>query len=275
MPELPEVELVVRSLRNKIVGRKILAAELLYRRLAPGHSPKDFAKTLQNAEITAVERRGKFILFKFVSENTLVTHLRMSGRFLLLRPDNETPKHSNAIFYFDDETRLVFNDQRHFGLMKIAKNGRLQELFSNLAPEPLGDEFTPEYLYRVMQTSRRSIKEFLLDQTKVCGLGNIYASEALFISKINPKTPANKISRKRVAPLHAAIRLVLSESIDHGSTLNVDPNNIESSYYGGEYEGHWRVYDQEGRRCQNCRAPVRRIVQGSRSTYYCPHCQRR
>jgi formamidopyrimidine-DNA glycosylase len=275
MPELPEVELVVRSLRKAIVGRKILTAELLYRRLAPGHSPKNFAKTLRDAEIHSVERRGKFILFKFVSENTLVTHLRMSGRFLLLQPDNETPKHTNAVFYFDDETRLVFNDQRHFGLMKIAKNGQLDKLFSDLAPEPLGDEFTPDYLHNVMQASRRSIKEFLLDQTKVCGLGNIYASETLFISKINPKTPANKISWKRSAPLHSAIQQVLSESIEHGSTLNIDPNRIEDSYYGGGYEKHWRVYDQEGELCQDCRAPIKRIVQGSRSTYYCPRCQRR
>lgn len=275
MPELPEVELVVRSLRKVIVGRRILAAELLYKRLAPGHTPKNFAKLLRDSEIHSVGRRGKFILFNFGAGHTLVTHLRMSGRFLLLKPDHEAPKHTNAVFYFDDETRLIFNDQRHFGLMQIKKGKKLDELFCDLAPEPFGDEFTSEYLYGTMQTSRRSIKEFLLDQTKVCGLGNIYASEALFISKIGPKTPANKISQKRVVPLHAAIQQVLQESIDHGSTLKVDPNNIEDSYYGGDYEGHWRVYDQEGRECQRCGTPVKRIVQGARSTYYCPNCQRR
>ncbi len=275
MPELPEVELVVRSLRKSIVGRKIIAAELLYQRLAPQHTPKAFAKALRDTKILSVERRGKFILFGLDSDVTLVTHLRMSGRFLLLRPDDETPKHTNAVFYLDDETRLVFNDQRHFGMMKIAKNKQLDELFSGLAPEPFGDEFTPEYLYKVMQTSRRSIKEFLLDQTKVCGLGNIYASEALFISKINPKIAANGISRQRSVPLHAAIKQVLSESIAHGSTLNVDPNNVEVSYYNGEYERHWRVYDQENVPCQICGTTLKRIVQGARSTYFCPRCQRR
>jgi formamidopyrimidine-DNA glycosylase len=126
-----------------------------------------------------------------------------------------------------------------------------------------------------MQTSRRSIKEFLLDQTKVCGLGNIYASEALFITKINPKTAANQISRYRAAPLHTAIKQVLQESIDHGSTLNVDPNNVEDSYYNGDYERHWRVYDQENVPCQSCSTSIKRIVQGARSTYFCPRCQRR
>lgn len=274
MPELPEVELVVRALRKVILGRKILTAELLYKRLAPSHSPKKFANALGNATIEAVERRGKFILFSLDSDQTLVTHLRMSGRFLLLRPDNESPKHTHAVFYFDDESRLVFDDQRHFGLMQIAKNAKLNDLFCDLAPEPLGDEFTPEYLCGVMQTSRRSIKEFLLDQTKVCGLGNIYASEALFITGINPKTAANKISKKRVAPLHTAIKQVLQESIDHGSTMNVDPNKIEDSYYGGAYESRWRVYDQEGKPCPKCQSPIKRIVQGARSTYYCARCQR-
>lgn len=275
MPELPEVELVVRSLRKIVTGRKILAAELLYKRLAPGHSVKNFAKKLKDVKIIAVERRGKFILFKLDSGDTLVTHLRMTGRFLLLDPESEPPKHTNAVFYLDNETRLIFNDQRHFGWMKIVKNQKLDELFGDLAPEPFSDEFSAEYLFNVMQTSRRTVKEFLLDQSKVCGLGNIYASEALSISAINPKTPANKVSRKRAAPLHLAIIQVLSESIEHGSTLQVDPNQVEESYYGGDYEKHWRVYDQEGRPCQTCRASIKRIVQGARSTYYCPRCQRR
>jgi formamidopyrimidine-DNA glycosylase len=275
MPELPEVELVVRSLAKVLPGRRIVAAELNYQRLSPQTTPKAFAKALRDKEILAVERRGKFILIKLSGETTLVVHLRMSGRFLILQNDDELPKYSNAVFYLDDDTRLAFSDQRHFGMMKIAKDKQLPELFSGLAPEPFGDEFTPEYLYQKMQTSRRSIKEFLLDQTKVCGLGNIYASEALFISKINPQIPANTVSKRRAAPLHAAIIQVLAESIAHGSTLNVDPNNVEGSYYNGDYERHWRVYDQEDVPCQVCKTPIKRITQGARSTYYCPKCQKR
>src|ERR1044072_6137797 len=164
MPELPEGELVVRSLRNIVTGRKILAAELLYKRLAPDHSVKNFAKKLKDVKITAVERRGKFILFKLDSGDTLVTHLRMTGRFLSLDLESEPPKHTTAIFYLNNETRLIFNDQRHFGWMKIVKNEKLAELFGDLAPEPFSDEFSAEYLFDVMQTSRRPVKEFLLDQ---------------------------------------------------------------------------------------------------------------
>jgi formamidopyrimidine-DNA glycosylase len=275
MPELPEVELVVRSLRKAITGRTIGAAELSYQRLAPKHKPKNFDKLLRGARIEAVDRRGKFILFHLHNGYTLVTHLRMSGRFVLLQPDNDAPKHTHAMFYLDDESRLAFDDQRHFGLMQIVRTAKLQDVFGDLAPEPFGEEFSLAYLENVTQTSRRAIKEFLLDQTKVCGLGNIYASEALNISGINPKTAANKISRKRILPLHSAIRQVLQESIDHGSTLNVDPNRVEDSYYGGAYESRWRVYDQEGKPCPVCKTPIKRIVQGARSTYYCPKCQRR
>jgi formamidopyrimidine-DNA glycosylase len=275
MPELPEVEMVVRTLRKVVVGRKILAAELLYKRLAPDHSAKNFARLLHDVKVTAVERRAKFILLKLDSGHTLAVHLRMTGRFLLLDIDAELPKHTTAVFYLDNDKRLIFNDQRHFGWMKIVKDNKLADLFSDLAPEPFSAEFSPAYLFDVMQGSRRAVKEFLLDQSKVCGLGNIYASEALSMSAINPKTPANKVSRKRIAPLHTAIVRVLNDSIEHGSTLLVDPNRVDESYYGGDYEKHWRVYDQEGEPCETCKTPIKRIVQGARSTYYCSKCQRR
>lgn len=277
MPELPEVELVVKSLNSLIKNRRIIAAELLRERLAPENSPTGFAEKLRNATINYVSRRGKHILFDLDNQNTLIVHLRMTGRFLLLSPERENPKFTHAVFYFTDEQRLVFQDQRHFGLMKITETRKLDEVkeLKKLAPEPFSDNFDTAYLRKVLKSSHRSIKEFLLDQTKVAGLGNIYASEAMFLAKINPQTPANEISNRQAALLHKKIREVLEESITHGSTLNVDPENIEASYYGGGYEGHWRVYDREGKPCVNCEKPIRRIVQGGRSTYFCPVCQRR
>ena len=277
MPELPEVELVAQSLDRLVSGRKIIAAQLLRERLAPGHAPPEFAAQLKNSKIEFVARRGKHILFHLDSAQVLIAHLRMTGRFLLLPPDRELPKHAHAVFYFADEMRLVFEDQRHFGMMKIvAKN----ELFETkelvcLAPEPLSDDFSLEYFQQALKTSGRSLKEFLLDQTKVCGLGNIYAAEALFLANVNPQLAAQKISAKRAARLREQIRFVLSESISHGSTLNVDPENIDGSYYGGAYEGQWRVYDRENQACSNCATAIKRIVQGSRSTFYCPQCQKK
>jgi formamidopyrimidine-DNA glycosylase len=276
MPELPEVELVARSLERLVKGREIAAAELLRARLAPSHRPAEFAARLKNARIEGVRRRGKHILFDLGSRDTLIAHLRMSGRFMLLPAERENPKYTHAVFYFTDEARLVFQDQRHFGLMKLVETARLNETkeIKHLAPEPFSDDFTPEYLKKVLCSSKRSLKEFLLDQTKVCGLGNIYASEALFLARVNPQTPANRLSARRARAPFEKIRAVLAEAIAHGSTLNVDPENIDAGYYGGGYAGGWRVYDRKGEPCPVCARPIKRIVQGGRSSYFCAKCQK-
>jgi formamidopyrimidine-DNA glycosylase len=200
----------------------------------------------------------------------------MSGRFLLLPIERDLPKFTHAVFYLEDETRLVFSDQRHFGFMRIIETAKLFETkeLKSLAPEPFGEDFTPEYLRETLKTSKRNIKIVLLDQTKVLGLGNIYASEAMFLAKINPNLSADRVSSKKVNVLFGKIREVLSESIAHGSTLNVNPENIDGSYYGGGYENHWRVYDRENEPCTNCETNIKRIVQGGRSTYFCPKCQK-
>ena len=276
MPELPEVELVAVSLNNLVSRRKIAFAELLRERLAPLETPQLFAEKLKNSTINFVHRRGKPVLFDLDSGRTLITHLRMSGRFLLLPSERDLPKHAHAVLYFEDETRLVFQDQRHFGMMKIVATENLPDAkeIKNLAPEPFSEEFTPGYLRQTLSKSKKSLKEVLLDQTKVCGLGNIYASESLFLARADPRIPANRLSRKKINLLFEKIREVLAESIAHGSTMNVNPENIDGSYYGGQYEGHWRVYDQEKNPCLDCRTEIKRITQGGRSTYFCPKCQK-
>ena len=277
MPELPEVELVAKSLDSLIKGRKIVIAELLRERLAPENPPAQFAERLKDSIVNFVHRRGKHILFDLDNSNTLITHLRMTGRFMLLPVERELPKYSHAVFYFEDETRLVFQDQRHFGLMKIVETLNLHEAkeLKKLAPEPFSDDFNPEYFRRILKTSKKSLKEFLLDQTKVLGLGNIYASEAMFLARVNPQIPANRLSARKADVLFEKIRDVLMESIAHGSTLNVNPENIDGSYYGGGYENQWRVYDREKEPCVECETALKRIVQGGRSTYFCPRCQQK
>jgi len=276
MPELPEVELVAQSLDSLVKNRRILIAELLRQRLAPGNTPEDFAGRLLHATILRVHRRGKHILFDLDNEQTLMVHLRMSGRFMLLPPERELPKFTHAIFYFSDESRLIFSDQRHFGFMKIVETARLSESkeIKKLAPEPFSEQFNKKYFRAVLKTSKRSLKEFLLDQTKVTGLGNIYAAEAMFLARINPQIAADKLSAKKADLLFEKIREVLAESIAHGSTLNVNPENIDGSYYGGGYELSWRVYDREKAPCLDCETPIQRVKQGGRSSYFCPKCQK-
>lgn len=276
MPELPEVELVAQSL-NKLVGkRKIVVAELLREKLAPFNSPSDFAEKLQSAKINSVTRRGKHILFDLDNNQTLIAHLRMSGRFMLLPVERENPKYTHAAFYFADETRLVFQDQRHFGFMRVVETEKLHETkeLKSLAPEPFSDDFNQKYFAAILKTSKKSLKEFLLDQTKVTGLGNIYASEAMFLARLNPQISANEVSTRKANVLFEKIREVLRESIAHGSTLNVDPENIDGSYYGGGFSDGWRVYDRENEACVNCRTKIKRLKQAGRSTYFCPKCQK-
>jgi formamidopyrimidine-DNA glycosylase len=200
----------------------------------------------------------------------------MSGRFSLLTSATPDPKFTHAVFYFEDETRLVFDDQRHFGLMKIVKTSELNEAkeIKKLAPEPFSDEFSTVYLQTSLKTSKRSLKEFLLDQTKVCGLGNIYAAEAMFGAGVHPATIANKVSKKKIEPLYTAIRDVLRIAIAHAEGLPVNPEDLEGGYFSGTGES-WMVYDREKEPCRNCETPISRLKQGGRSTYFCRKCQRK
>jgi len=277
MPELPEVEHVSRSLNTLVKGSTITSATLLRERLAPDMTPDLFALHLSSAAINFVRRRGKHILFDLSNDRTLIVHLRMSGRFNLLTAEIENPKFTHAVFHLTDDTRLVFDDQRHFGLMKIVDTAALHEAkeLAKLAPEPFSNEFSLEYLKTALKTSKRTLKEFLLDQTKVCGLGNIYAAEAMFAAGIDPRTAADKLSPVKAARLYDSIRAVLAEAIESSLLKTIDPRDIEGGYFDGAADRGWLVYDRENEPCLNCGTPIIRLKQNGRSTYFCRKCQRK
>jgi formamidopyrimidine-DNA glycosylase len=276
MPELPEVETVARALQQLVVGRPIESAELKRARLAPDTTPAAFARHLKGKTINFVHRRGKHILLDLTGNKTLIVHLRMSGRFLLLSDEIENPKFTHAVLHFTDGMRLVFDDQRHFGLMKIANTDKLHDAkeLTKLAPEPFSDEFSVEYLTLITRSSKRSLKEFLIDQTKVTGLGNIYACEAMFLAGVHPGIQANKLSKARVARLHESIVVTLTEAVAHAEKIVPDPENLEGGYFSGS-NGGWLVYDREGKPCHTCGTAIARLKQGGRSTYFCRTCQKR
>ena len=276
MPELPEVEHVVRALRRVVSGRRILAVELKLPRLLAAPSPALFKRKLGGASITGVSRRGKYIVIALDNDQVLLVHLRMTGKFISVGLDDPLPAYPHVIFHLDNERRLVFSDMRQFGRMRLLSSKAMKELaqIKALAPEPLLDDFTPEYFFGTLKKSRRSLKQLLLDQTKILGLGNIYASEALFLARISPFKSADKLSRKRALLLYQAIRKVLHEAIAAGSTLKIDMNDRDGSYFGSD-ERFWHVYERAGERCVNCGTKIRRAVQGARSTYFCPKCQKR
>lgn len=277
MPELPEVELISSSLDTLVRGRTIERAELLRPRLAPDTPAMNFASDLKDKRINFIHRRGKHILFDLTGETTLIVHLRMSGRFSLLSAESDDPKFTHAVFHLDSGNRLVFDDQRHFGMMKIVPTAKLPEAkeLAKLAPEPFSDDFSSAYLLNATKASRRSLKEFLVDQTKVCGLGNIYAAEALFAAGVHPELPAFKLSRPRSHRLYESIRAVLAEAINYAKNLPVDPENLEGSYFSGSDDPTWYVYDRDGEPCRLCGTMISRIKQGGRSTYYCRGCQKK
>jgi formamidopyrimidine-DNA glycosylase len=277
MPELPEVEHVVRALRRAIVGRQIVASQIKLPKLITPLKPAQFNRKIKGVRIEAINRRGKYILIELDSDHILAVHLRMTGKFLYLNAEDDVPKHSHAIFYLDNERRLVFRDQRQFGVMKLVARPRLAKTkgIRELAPEPLSDDFSPAYLREITARSRRSLKTLMLDQTKVLGLGNIYAAEALFRAGINPFKIAAQLSSPRVERLHQAIREVLTDAITDSSTSRINLEHPNGFSYGETFERFWQVYEREGEPCVKCGASIRRLTHGGRSTYWCPRCQRR
>lgn len=275
MPELPEVEHVVRALRRAVSGRRIVAVDLNLPRLVVSISPASFKRKLRGTRIDAVSRRGKYILIELDSGQVLLVHLRMTGKFLCIGADDPLPPYPHVVFYLDDDRRLVFCDMRQFGRMRLLRADVLSRLpqIEALAPEPFTEDFSLAYFIETLSKSRRSLKQLLLDQTRILGLGNIYASEALFLARISPLKSADTLSKARALRLHQAIRDILQEAIDAGSTLRIDLTDGNGSYFGTT-ERFWRVYERAGEPCVSCGARIRRVVQGGRSTYFCPRCQR-
>ncbi len=277
MPELPEVEHVVRALRRSVLGRQIVTSEVRLPKLISPSSTWGFKRKVKGSRITGVGRRGKFILIELDSGYVLVVHLRMTGQFIVLTPDDQLPTHTRAVFYLDDDRRLVFRDQRTFGVMLIVAGSRLGKTkgIVQLAPEPFSDDFSVAYLRETLARSHRTLKTLLLDQTRVLGLGNIYAAEALFRAGINPFKIAAGLGPRRVERLHQAIRDVLRAAVSGSSTRRINLENPNGFSYGEAFERVWQVYEREGEPCFKCRTRIRRAVHAGRSTYWCPRCQRR
>ena len=291
MPELPEVEHVVRSLRRAVVGHQIVAAQIHLPKLASPTTPSAFARKIKNSRIVSIGRRGKYILIELekpqpvpnnkrkgsASEQVLLVHLRMTGKFIVLSPDDSLPRHAHAVFYLDDERRLVFQDQRQFGIMRLVAQSSVAETkgIRELAPEPFGADFSVDYIKRTLGKSQRTLKTLLLDPTRVLGLGNIYASEALFRAGINPFKISAELSSKRVVRLHQAIRDVLRAAVAGNSSRRIDLEDPNGFSYGEAFGRVWQVYDREGEPCFKCGTRIRRLTHGGRSTYWCPKCQRR
>lgn len=262
MPELPEVETVVRTLRPAIVGRRILNVEFGQLRVLRG-LPHDTAQALAGQRIKAIERHGKFIAIR-LERGYLVVHLGMTGKLLV---NGERTKWTHAIFTMD-RGAMIYDDPRQFG--RIEYGLELPERVAALGPEPL-EVSLPEFTRRVKER-RSPIKAVLLNQLVVRGVGNIYADEALFRAGVHPKRIAASLSRDRVARVYEAMREVLAEAIEsRGSSVS---NYVDADGNKGSFQLSHRVYQRTGEPCVKCRTKIRRIVLAQRGTHYCPNCQK-
>lgn len=271
MPELPEVETTRRGIEPWLVGHRIERVVVRDRRLRWPVS-RDLPARLRGSTVRAVGRRAKYLLIA-TDAGTAILHLGMSGSLRVMDAAAPALAHDHVDIVLDSGRCLRFNDPRRFGcLLFTAGNPLHHRLLAGLAVEPLSGEFDGELVWRRARRRRISIKAFIMDSRSVVGVGNIYASEALFRAGIRPGLAAGKVSRKRMDLLVAAIREVLTEAIGVGGTTLRD--YVDPSGMPGYFRQRLFVYERTGKPCRKCRTPIRQFVQGQRSTYWCPRCQR-
>jgi len=282
MPELPEVEVLVRHLEPLLRGETIRSVEVRRQRVLEPTTPRRLKQVLTGSKISDLTRRGKYLLFRIrpVGQKTprlVVGHLGMTGRMYLQPRTRPLPKHAAVVLDLGQQN-FVFEDTRYFG--RFTLDGKALE---RLGPEPLSGEFTAERLANDLRRSAQPIKIKLLDQSLVAGVGNIYASEALFRAGISPKLSAHRLTTAQTSRLWHAIRATLEEAIGFGGTVPLDFSGGGERdgmfYYGSgsepsiNLEERFMVYDRLNQPCRRCGAAIKRIVQASRSTFYCSRCQ--
>ena len=296
LPELPEVETIRRQLEPRLVGRTIERARVLDERLTQPVPPRMLEREVSGRRVQAVERRGKYLLIRLEGERALAIHLRMTGNLLLAEAGRDAvadlmevdrmggprlyestpePAHLRARFELDDGSELLFTDVRRFGQAIVLEQGdQLEDYFAErLGVEPLSAELTPERLCRLAQGRTAPLKSFLLTQSAVAGIGNIYADEALHRAELHPLSPAGSMKPEHCARLVEGIVAALEAGLEHGGASIDDYRDARGER--GSMQEEFLVHTREGEPCPRCGETIERIVVSGRSTYYCPGCQRR
>ena len=267
MPELPEVETIKNELLPYVIGRTIIGVTLFWDRIVRSPSVEEFVSKVVGQEITGLYRRGKYLFFSLSRGELLVMHMKMTGSLLI---DPTDDRFTRAILYLDNGKELHFWDPRKFGVMWLAEND--DEVVSKLGPEPLEEEFTVGVLTRLLKNRKAPIKPALLDQSVIAGIGNMYADEALFDSKIHPLKPAGSLSDDEIQRLYTSIVKVLRKALyKKGASVR---NYIRPDGRPGTAHDEFNVAHGVGKDCPNCGTPIQRIVVRGRGTYLCPRCQR-
>lgn len=272
MPELPEVQVVINYLNKNILNKEITHVDIYLTKLFKNIKPVDFIKKVVGLSFIEIKRRGKYLLFKLSNNSIMVSHLRMEGKYNY-DTQVDKQKHDHVIFTFNDHTFLKYNDSRQFGTINFYKNEEIalkSKELAKLGLEPFSEEFNANYLYNLTKKSSKLIKTFLLDQTKVVGIGNIYANEICFACKIYPKTRANLLTKKQCELIVKETKRILHESVKHnGTTIHTFSF---SKWDIGNYQDKLKVHEQK--KCQLCGNKIIYEKINGRGTYYCKHCQK-
>ena len=273
MPELPEVETIRRGLERYLVGKKIINIDFIDPKLSQGP-----LLHRRGVTVAAVKRFGKGLVIDLANNYSIAIHVKMTGQ--LIYKDNRINKdlilpikHTRAVFNLENNSKLFFNDIRRFGWIKHLKTTEVNQLpfFKNLGPEPF-KELTPKYLFTITQKSNLPIKVLIMDQSKIGGLGNIYANDALNLARINPLRKSKTLSELEAKKLYLSILEVLNRGLKYGGASEVNYINVDGGK--GSYQKHRLVYNREGEKCNNCGNIIKKIRIAGRGTYYCPNCQK-
>ncbi|MCB8924753.1 MAG: bifunctional DNA-formamidopyrimidine glycosylase/DNA-(apurinic or apyrimidinic site) lyase [Ardenticatenaceae bacterium] len=270
MPELPEVETVVRALRQPLIGRTVTGVRNDWPRHIGTPGLDELRVRIQGCQFQAINRRAKYLVFTLTQGETLIVHLKMSGHLAVVDAAKPADKHVHTIFELDNNQELRFRDIRKFGRVYLVQNPEV--ILGKLGPEPLESGFTPEVLRDRLNGRTRALKPLLLDQELIAGIGNIYADEALFYAKLHPTRPANTLSQHEITALHSAIQKVLNMGIEREGAsieLYVKPDGSK-----GDMQNAVAVFRRTGDPCYECGRPIERIVLGGRSTHFCSNCQK-
>ena len=268
MPELPEVETTLRAIK-KFQGQNLTNIKVHNRNLR-WTVAKGLEKNSRNQKLINLHRRAKYIIFEL--ENTyLLLHLGMSGSLRILKSeDNYFLKHDHIEFIFDNE-KIIYNDPRRFGSLHITKNVNNHKLISALGPEPLSKNFNGEYLLECCKRSKTNIKTLIMNQKNVVGIGNIYASESLYLSRVNPQKESQKLDIEECKRIVSSAKKVLNEAIKVGGTTLKDFYSADGS--AGYFKIRLNVYGRNGQKCKNCEEAIVKVIINQRATFYCPNCQ--
>jgi formamidopyrimidine-DNA glycosylase len=272
MPELPEVETVVRELNQALPGQRVRSVEVFRKDALGAVTPKAFAAALSGRQFGTVGRHGKFLLFRLQPEGYLIAHLRMTGKFIISPPLAKPDPHHRVWFHLENGKTLVFQDMRCFGTLHYVDRLDESSSLAKLGVDPYAPEFSADWLAARLKESRTPLKHWLMDQKHIAGIGNIYASEVLFRTGLSPRKPSHRVTAQQAQALHKNIRAILDQAILKNGTTISDFRRVDEKL--GEFQRFLKVYGKEHEPCPKCGQLIKRIRQQQRSTFYCTTCQK-